>query len=57
MLSDCVTKTMISGRLNETLSAGVFFMRPIEESLAVKAKHRKSIATKKEQERSQDSDA
>ena len=39
MLSDCLAKTMASGRLNETLSAGIFVMRLTEESLAIKAKH------------------
>ena len=36
-LSDCLTKTMTSCRLNETLSTGIFDMRPTEESLAIKA--------------------
>ena len=56
MLSDCLTKTMTSGGLNETLSTGIFDMRPTEESLAIKAKNRKWRASRKEQERSQDSD-
>ena len=56
MLSDCLTKTMTSGGLNETLSTGIFDMRPSEESLAIKAKNRKWRASRKEQERSQDSD-
>ena len=51
MLSDCLTKTMTSCRLTETLSAGIFDMRPTEESLALKAKYRKWRAMKKEQER------
>ena len=38
MLSDCLTKSMTSGGLNETLSTGIFDMRPTEESLAIKAK-------------------
>ena len=38
MLSDCLTKTVTSCRLIETLSTGIFDMRPIEESLAIKAK-------------------
>ena len=41
MLSDCLTKTMISCRLIETLSAGISDMRPTGESLANKAKNRK----------------
>ena len=41
---------MTSGRLNETLSTGIFDMRPTEESLAIKAKNRKWRASKKEQE-------
>ena len=56
MLSFCLTKTMASCRLNETLSTGIFHMRPIEESLAVKAKNRKWRASKKEQEPLQDPD-
>ena len=56
MLSDCLTKTMTSCRLTEALSTGIFDMRPTEESLAIKAKNRKWIALKKEQERLQDSD-
>ena len=56
MLSDCVTTTMTSGRLNGTLSTGIFDMRPTEESLAIKAKNRKWRASRKEQERS-DSDS
>ena len=56
MLADCLTKTMTSGRLNETLSTGVLDMRPTEESLAIKATNRKWSASKKEQERPQDSD-
>ena len=38
MLSDCLTKTMTSCRLNETLGTGIFDMRATEESLAIKAK-------------------
>ena len=49
MLSDCLTKTMTSGRLNETLSTGVFGMRPVEENLAIKAKYKKWRASRKEQ--------
>ena len=56
MLSDCLTQTMTSCRLTETLSTGTFDMRPSEESLATKAKNRKWRALKKEQERLQDSD-
>ena len=56
MLSDCSTKMMNCGRLNETLSTGIFDMRPAEESLAIKAKNRKWRASNKEQERPQDSD-
>ena len=41
MLSDCSTKTMTSGRLDETLSTGLFDMRPTEVSLATKAKKQK----------------
>ena len=41
MLSDCSTKMLTSGQLNETLSTGIFNMRPTEESLAIKAKNRK----------------
>ena len=48
MLSNCKTKTMTSGRLNETLSTGIFDMRPTEESLAIQAKNRKWRASKKE---------
>ena len=40
MLSDCSTKTMTSGRLNEMLSTGISDMRLIEEGLAIKAKNR-----------------
>ena len=46
-----------SGRLNGTLSTGIFDMRPTEESLAIKAKNRELRASRKEQERSQDSDS
>ena len=53
MLAD---SAMTSGRLNETLSTGIFDMRPTEESLAIKAQNRKWRASKKEQERPQDSD-
>ena len=56
MLSDCLTKTMTSGRLNETLSTGIFDMRLTDESLAIKAKSRKWRASKNEQERLQDPD-
>ena len=42
MLSDCATKTMASGRLNETLRTGIFDMRPTEESLAIRAKKTES---------------
>ena len=55
MLSHCFTKTMTSRRLTDTLSIGIFDMRPTEESLAIKAKNRKRRALKKE-ERLQDSD-
>ena len=48
MLSDCLSKTMTSRRLNETLSTGIFDMRPTEERLAIKAKSRKWRASKKE---------
>ena len=56
MLSNCSTKTMTSCRLNETLSTGIFDMRPTEESLAIKAQNRKWRASKKEQGRLQDLD-
>ena len=56
MLSDCLTKTMNSGRLNETLSTGICDMTLTEESLAIKAQNRKLRASKKEQERLQDPD-
>ena len=56
MLSDCLTKTMTSSRLNETLSTGILDVKPTEESLAIKAKNRKWRASKKEQERLQDLD-
>ena len=56
MLADCLTKTLTSGRLSEMMSTGIFDMRPTEESLAIKAKNRKWRASKKEQERPQDSD-
>ena len=56
ILSDCLTKTMTSRRLNETLSTGIFDMRPTEERLAIKAKNTKWRASKKEQERLQDLD-
>ena len=55
MLADCLTKTT-SGRLNEMMSTGIFDMRLTEESLAIKAKNRKWRASKKGQERPQDSD-
>ena len=38
MLADCLTKTVTSGRLGETLSTGIFDMRPTDESLAIQAK-------------------
>ena len=54
MLSDWLTKTMTSGRLNETLSTGIFDMRLTEESVANQGiKQRR--ASRKEQEWSQDS--
>ena len=56
VLSDGLTNTMTSCRLNETLSTGIFDMRPFEESLAIKATSRKWRASKKEQERLQDPD-
>ena len=56
MLSDCLKKTMKSCRLTETLSTGIFGMRPAEESLAIKAKNRKWRAPKKKQEPLQDPD-
>ena len=56
MLSDCSSKTMTSSRLNETLSTGIFDMRPTEESLVIKVKNRKWRASKKEEERLQDLD-
>ena len=56
MLSDCLTKTITSCRLIETLSTGIFDMRPTEESLAIKAKNEKWRTLKKEQEQLQDSD-
>ena len=49
MPSDCLTKTMTSCRLNETLIFGIF-------DLAIKAKNRKWKASKEEQERVQDPD-
>ena len=55
MLSDCLTKTMISVRTNETLSTGIFDMRLTEETHEIKAKTRKWKASRKEQEESQDS--
>ena len=58
MLADCFTKTMASGRLSETMSTGIFDMRPTEESLAKKSKRQEvERASKKEQERPQDSDS
>ena len=56
MLSDGLTKTMTSCRLTETLSTGIFDMRPTGESLALEAKNRKWKELKKEQKRLQDSD-
>ena len=56
MLADCLTKRMTSGRLFEMMSTGIFDMRPAEERLAIKAKNRKWRASKKEQQRPQDSD-
>ena len=56
MLSDCLTETMTSSRLNETLTSGIFDMRPTEEGLAIKAKNTKWRASKKERERLQDPD-
>ena len=35
MLSDCLTKTMTSGRLNETVSTGIFDTRPIQQTSVV----------------------
>ena len=55
-LSECLTKTMTYGRLNEMLSTGIFDIGPAEESLAIKDKNRKWRASRKEQERPQDSD-
>ena len=56
MLLDCLTKTMTSCRLIETLSTGIFDMRPTEESLAIKTKSRMWRTLKKGQERLQRSD-
>ena len=56
LLSDCLTKTITSCRLIETLSTGIFDLRPTEESLAIKAKNEKWRTLKKEQEQLQDSD-
>ena len=53
-VSDCLAKTMTSGRLNETLSTGIFDMKPTEESLAIRAKNRQWRASKKERKRQQD---
>ena len=55
MLSDCLSNTMTSCCLNETLSTGTFDMRPTEESLAVKAKTQE-VESMKEQDRLQDPD-
>ena len=54
MLADCLTKTKNSCRLNETLSTGIFDMKPTVGSLAVKAKNRQWSVSKKEQKRPQD---
>ena len=43
MLSDCLTKTVTSCRLNETSSTGIFDMRPTEESLAMKEKKKQEV--------------
>ena len=51
-----LAKMMNSCRLNETLSTGVFDMKPTVKSLAIKAKNRQWRASKKEQDRSQDPD-
>ena len=40
-LSDCLTKTMTSCGVNETLRTGVFDVKPTEKSVAIKAKNRK----------------
>ena len=56
MLSDCLTKLMTSCRLNETLSAGIFDMKPTVESLVIKAKNRQWRHSKKKQERLHDPD-
>ena len=55
-ICDCLTKTMTSCQLNETLSTNIFDMRPTQESLAIKAKNRKWRASNKEQEQLQDPD-
>ena len=44
MLSDCLTKTMTSCRLNETLSTGIFDMTPTEESPVMKAQNQKVVS-------------
>ena len=56
MLSDCLTKSMTSCRLIETLSTDILDSRPTEESFAIKAKNWKWRKLKKEQEWLQDSD-
>ena len=47
---------MTSCRLIETLTTGIFDVRPTEESLAINAKNRKWKEMKKERERLQDPD-
>ena len=48
MLADYSTKTMSSGRLNETLSTGIFEMRPTEEGLAIKTKKKQKVESVEE---------
>ena len=48
MLSDCLTKTMTSCRLIETLSTGIFDMRPTGESPAIKDKKKKKVESTEE---------
>ena len=50
VLSDCLTKTMTPCQLIETLSTGIFDIRPTEERLAIEAKNSKWRALRKEQE-------
>ena len=58
MLSNCLKKTMTSCQLTETLSTGIFDMRPthLRRVSPSKPKHRNWRASKKGQERLQDPD-